>query len=424
MSDKDRHKRYERAKLRVLFQVPFFASGVAKLSCRFTDETETPGLTTAATNGTEIIWSREFFDKMDDRCVVTVACHEVCHCMLGHLWRAPTACDWEQWNQATDHAVNLMLKEFSEQVMAQRLADPFPFPDPQDAYCADPAYKGLAEEVIYSRLSKQPKSKGGGKGSMPGFGQILKPANPDPNAPQSPSGQSGAVQGQPGGQSPAQGQANGQIDPKALASEWKNTLDQSLLAHKGRGTVPGGFIDKAERMLRPQVPWFELVRNWLREQAADDWSWQKPNRFYDESGFILPSLDSERVGVMVFGKDTSGSINLEVASHFVTEQQTCLDDLKPKKLVDIQCDTKIQAVYEYTPGDSIKSEFKGRGGTSFIPVFEHIEEMAEVPKCLVYLTDLDGTFPDKEPPFPVLWVTWDKTGTAPWGDIIRVNDQA
>ena len=131
-----RDKRLEKAQMRVLFQVPFFAPGVAKLPVVWDKS-----IPTAATDGKRIRWNPDWFDAMPDVCLPTVLCHEVCHALLGHLWRAPVGAEWDVWNQATDHAVNLMLKEFSELVMGKRLADPFPFPDPQDSYCADPQFK-------------------------------------------------------------------------------------------------------------------------------------------------------------------------------------------------------------------------------------------------------------------------------------------
>jgi predicted metal-dependent peptidase len=146
-----------------------------------------------------------------------------------------------------------------------------------------------------------------------------------------------------------------------------------------------------------------------------------PNRFYDESGFILPSLHSDRMGPIVFATDTSGSIDETIAAHFRTEKQNCLDDLRPSALVDIQCDTKIQKVEEYKPGDSISGDINGRGGTSFVPVFEHIESKGIVPKCLVYLTDLDGEFPDKEPDYPVLWVAYGGGTKAPFGEVVQAS---
>lgn len=417
MSARDR--RVEKAQMRVLFQVPFFAPGVVKLPVEFTDDPKVP---TACTDGGKIVWNGKWFDKLKDEEIVTVLCHEVSHCMLGHLWRAPAAAkvdadSWNKWNQATDHAVNLMLKEFSAEVMQRRLADPFPFPDPQDAYCADPAYQGMAEEQIFARMPKQPKGPKGGKpgnqpGSMPSFGQFSQPSN-----------QPGSQPAQGSGQGQATGQAAGPAQPgQNLQNSWEATLIQSVkIAAKSQGKVPAGLERYVGELINPKVPWTELVRQWLREQAADDWDWMKPNTYFDESDFILPSLNSERMGPIVFATDTSGSITDEILKKFRTEKQSCLDDLKPAKLVDIYCDAKIHLVKEYTVGDTIGEKAPGGGGTDFRPVFEHADTLTQTPKCLVYLTDLMGTFPEKEPPYPVLWVCWDQGQKAPWGETVYAD---
>lgn len=227
---------------------------------------------------------------------------------------------------------------------------------------------------------------------MPSFGQIIQPkgAQADP-----------AVQ-------------------KKLAHDWQNTLQQAVQMSKGRGDMPGGMGRFVDDLLNPKVPWWELVRNWLREQASDDWNWMKPNQYFGDCEFMLPSLDNDRMGPIVFATDTSGSIDQDCLKHFQTEKQNCLDDLKPAKLVDICCDSRIHQIKEYTQGDLIDRNAPGGGGTDFRPVFEHIAGMPEAPKCVVYLTDLDGSFPSEAPAYPVLWVTWDQTGKAPFGEVVRV----
>jgi len=78
---------------------------------------------------------------------------------------------------------------------------------------------------------------------------------------------------------------------------------------------------------------------------------------------------------------------------------------------------------EYYPGDVIDRNAPGRGGTDFRPVFEEVDTWDEPPAALVYLTDLDGTFPTEEPGYPVLWVSYG-TGnrrTPPWGEQVKVE---
>lgn len=388
-----RDKRLERAQMKVLFQVPFFAPGVAKLPVVWDDS-----IPTACTDGQVIRWSTKFFDALEDQELVTLLCHEVAHCMLGHLWRIPGTVQGqdgvELWNEAADHAVNLMLKEFSELVMGKRLADPFPFPK-KFPPLADPAFKGLSEEVIFSRINRPGGGGGGGKGKGT-FGQFVP---------------GGAGNGTPGaGQTPAQ--------QKALASDWAGTLVNAANMSKGRGDLPAGMDRFVEELVNPSLSWWEILRSFLREQCSDDWDFLKPAMEWEGSGFILPSLHSERVGTVVFATDTSGSIDHAILAQFQAEKQNCVDEMKPKRVIDIYCDSKIQKVGEYSAGEAIDRHAPGGGGTSFVPVFEHCAKMSDAPKALVYLTDLDGRFPKEAPPYPVLWVTWTKDGTAPFGEVI------
>jgi predicted metal-dependent peptidase len=98
-----------------------------------------------------------------------------------------------------------------------------------------------------------------------------------------------------------------------------------------------------------------------------------------------------------------------------------LDDLKPSKLLDVYCDAKVQEVREYERGDSIKTDARGGGGTSFVPAIEYCEGLDEQPKALVYLTDLDGTFPDHAPAFPVIWISYGTKKQAPFGQTVNVE---
>lgn len=408
-----REKRLEAAQLRVLFQVPFFAVGVMRLPVTF--DSSVP---TACTDGLGIRWNPQWFDKLKDPELVTVLAHEVCHCMLGHLWRAPSGCDWDGWNQATDHAVNLMLSEFGTLVTNRGLANPFPFPPPTESYCANPAFKGMSEEQIYGILSSQSRQGGGsksGSGQSSGRGKQSGPGS---------KGNANGGNGSPGKHSmPAFGQMQ-QPDPtvpqssqKKLANDWDGALIQACQMARGRGELPGGMERFVNELVNPQVPWTEVLRSWLREQCSDDWNFLEPDMCMESSGFILPSLKSEKMGPVVFATDTSGSIDKHMLTQFQTEKQNCLDDMKPSKVVDIYCDSKIQVVREFGPGESITNDCPGGGGTSFAPVWDYIAKMPIQPKCVVYLTDLDGNF-GNDPGVPVIWVTWEKVGKAPFGQVI------
>lgn len=404
-----RQKRLEKAQLRVLFQVPFFAPGVARLPVTFVDDPQVP---TACTDGESIKWNGKWFDSLPDQVLVTVLCHEVAHCLLGHIWRLPPAGgDHKIANIACDHAVNLMLREFSDMVTAKRLADPFPFPTDKPPVM-DPKYKGRSEESIYAELmsaaqGKQPQS--GGKGQKPGGSGQGKPnqsgsnGQPDPNS-------FGEFKPKP--QNAAQ---------KAKAkTDWEGTLIQSAAAMKSRGEVPACVDRLVDGIVKPSICWYDLLRSFIREQCSDDWDFLKPAMEYSGAEFILPSLHSEKMGEVVFATDTSGSIDLKVLAQFQTEKQSCLDDMRPRALLDIYCDAKVHKVVEYSPGDTITRDAPGGGGTSFIPVWKEIERRNIKPKCVVFLTDLDGAF-GEDPGYPVLWCAYGTKQVAPFGETVHVD---
>lgn len=426
-----RRKRLDKAQMRCLFQVPFFAPGVAKLPVEFVPEVEyqvrfcEPGQKpTACTDGEKLYWCAEWFDTLPDQVLVTLLCHEVCHCLLGHIWRLPPpGGDHQTANEAADHAVNLMLKEFGAIVTGKRLADPFPFPDDAPGL-ADVQYAGMSEEAIYARLAARPKQSGGaGAGAGKAAPQGGQSGSTSPKGGKTPpsgnSGATGARQNLPsfGQFQPKQG---GGAAAKKLKNDWDGTLIQSCAAMKGRGELPAGLERLVSALVSPSVDWWNVLRSWLREQAADDWDFLTPAMEYSGSDFILPSLKSEKMGPVVFATDTSGSIDMEMLARFQSEKQSCLDEMKPSRLLDIYCDAKVHAVREYVRGDEIKRDCPGGGGTSFVPVWKEIEKRGVHPKCLVFLTDGDGEV-GSDPGYPVLWVLYGASKDMPFGESIHIK---
>jgi predicted metal-dependent peptidase len=436
-----RQKRLDGAQIYVVQKVPFFAAGVAKLPVEWDDTGRVP---TACTDGKRIIWGGKFFDELPDAVLPTVLCHEVCHCLLGHIWRAPSGADLGVWNQAIDHATNLMLKEFSASETAKSKVDPFPFPEPCDAYCANPAFKGMAEEQIYQKLASQ-KPPGGSKqpqgassvakpGQSGGKGGKAAPGSNGAHSMPSLGGQSGgkggkAAPGSNGAHSmpslgdvePANNAGSAQAEAKKLRAGWEGTLRQSARMAAGRGNLPGNLERLITEMVSPKVRWQDVLRNWLREQINDDWDFLQPAMEYSDSGFMLPSLQSDTVGTVVFASDWSGSTFGDLVKNFHAEKQGCLDEMRPRKLIDIGFDARVVKVSEYVPGDSIDPTVGGGGGTSFVPIWEHLGKLDKPAKCVVVLTDGDGEV-GIDPGVPIIWCIYgNQKLTMPFGETINVE---
>jgi predicted metal-dependent peptidase len=426
MTPAERQKRAEKAQMQVIFRVPFFAPGVTRLPIVFTE-----AVPTAATDGKVIYWNPAFFDWLEDPVLVTVLCHEVCHCMLGHIWRRPVGAHMRLWNIAIDHATNLMLLDWAKIVTGQGKKDPFPFPQPAACYCADPRFNGMAEEPIYFKLlSEQPPNPP--KMPQDGFGGYIV-ASPPPSASPGKDGAQGYGEYRPPagaadhsmplfGEILAGSPLDSGIDPK-LKSDWEGVLVQSCELARTFGSLPGNLERFLSGLIKPVVPWTDLLKSFLREQCSDDWSFSTPALEMNESGFMLPSLKSEKMGSIVFGSDWSGSTFGALVEMFHVEKQSALDELRPGKLIDIGFDTRVVFEREYMPGDTIERKIVGGGGTSFKDFFRRCAELDPAPKCAVVLTDLEGEFPEPAdyPAFPVLWVVFQEGCVAPFGEVIHAH---
>lgn len=397
MNKSDRDKRIERAQTRILFNTPFFAPGVARLPVVWDESVKT-----ACTDGVKILAAPSFVDSLTDGQLGTLLCHEAAHCLLGHLWREDGR-EPEPWNHATDYAVNGLLDEFAALRTAKGLASPFPMPE---GALLEKRYVGMAEEAIYGLLTA-PKPPGN---------------KPPGNGPSGGSGASSPGKKAAPGQPCAQRQPFGEFIPankgaKKQEEDWQATLIQSAAAYKARGDLPGSIARLVGEIVAPKVPWQDILRSFLREHAADDYDFTTHNPLWDETGFILPSLRSEKCGAVVFATDWSGSIDRTLAGAFHGEKQACLDDIQPTSLLDLAFDTAVTLDRLYRPGDEIDKRGGNGGGTDFRCVFERVAKMEEPPRCLVILTDLDGTMPDAAPHYPVLWVSYG-SDKAPFGQVV------
>jgi predicted metal-dependent peptidase len=137
-------------------------------------------------------------------------------------------------------------------------------------------------------------------------------------------------------------------------------------------------------------------------------------------GGYLQSTRHERLQAAV-AIDTSGSTIPDVPQFF-GELEGLLRTFGDYEICVMQCDDQVRKVDVFDSDmPAIPSEYDlvGGGGTSFLPVFDHVSaEFARPPSILVYLTDGYGEAPSAPPPYPVLWLlTRDGRIPAPWGDV-------
>ncbi len=180
------------------------------------------------------------------------------------------------------------------------------------------------------------------------------------------------------------GEGNGAMKPKmvmkrptdeeGLKKFWKQKLEEAK--DRSAGSVPGNLLRAIERLLGVKIDWKGQLRKFVISMSSKS-QYFLPNRRFLGSGNVLwgAKKKKESFETLVFISDTSGSVADHELHQFVTEALGVMESFNPKETYLIWCDTTV-----YEPIDVIKKGEKfdvkhapGRGGTSFIPPFEWIE---------------------------------------------------
>jgi len=330
-----------------------------------------------------------FVDSLSMDQLKGVLCHEVMHCALGHMSRRGDR-NPIGWNIAADYAVNPIIR------------NKYSLPG---GALFNPDWVNLSVEDIYSKIPKDEKSgqdKGKGKGK--GQGQDVDP------------GGCGAVEdlkNEDGSQASA-------ADKSQSESEWKVAAVQAAQQAKSFGDLPAGIDRIIEEILNPKIDWREVLKRFVDTSAKNDYSLFPPNRRHIHNGLFLPSCKSNEIGSIVIAVDTSGSISQSQLNEFSSELFSIISDFSAEIHV-LYCDTKIQKEEFYSSGDLPSSlKARGGGGTDFRPVFNWIEEHGLIPSCLIYFTDLYGSFPEEIPFYPVLWIVNSSEESIPFGELLKI----
>lgn len=387
-----------RRRMALILDEPFF--GMLLMNLRLVED---PALDppTMCTNGENLRFHPGFVAECDDPKLTFVLAHEVLHCALGHVHRRG-ARDPERFNIAADFAVNNFLANYLASPAVKGYSG---VAVPDDAL-VNHAWDNLSAEEIYTLLPESPQEKNGGDKPQGGQGSEDSSGEPRPD-------QQGRFEDAPGSEA----------QQRHSEETWKARLTEAAMTAEAHGRLPSSIRRFIDRLFNPELPWTEILRNYLRARARDNFTWRKPNKKTLGTDFILPSLHSERMGEIVVAVDTSGSIDAEQLRAFLSEAQGILDECRPSKLVVLDCDAEVHQAVEFEPGDPGLCDFepRGGGGTNFSPVFDWIEENGIDPVAVVYLTDLCGTFPDPSPPWDTLWVQYGSAAiTPPFGEHIKI----
>jgi predicted metal-dependent peptidase len=209
--------------------------------------------------------------------------------------------------------------------------------------------------------------------------------------------------------------------------DFKEAVARAASAAKAMGKMPAGLQRRIDEILAPQVNWrdhIRLVMTGIFGSRSE--TWDKPNRrrLVLNPMVFLPGRKGHGADTVVVARDTSGSVSQKELAAYMAEVDGILSDVRPKRIILIDCDAAIGQVQELTSlGDADAARLKGAvggGGTSFIPVFNYIEKHDIRPECLVYATDMMGSFPSDKPAYPVVWAATTDI-KAPFGEVVRLK---
>lgn len=382
------------ARTALVLDQPFF--GVLALHL---DVLEDPTCKTAWTDGKTLGYSPTFVQSLSQDELKGLIAHEVMHCACGHCWRRDVR-EPKKWNVATDYAINAVLTEAGFKLPANGLLDA--------------QFNGQHAEWIYDRIPNQPPDQEPQSGQGSGYGEVRDSPNdsdgtPDPAGQNDSGDANGQEQGQGSGQSPAPSEA-----------EWQQLTKQA--ATLAQGKLPASMRRLIAEATRPSVDWRSVLRRFVQDTCKSDYTWTRPNRRYLASGLYLPALHAESCGRIVVAVDTSGSVDDVTLAQFASELRSIVAEVRPRETVVVYCDAAVNHTDEYGPDDHLElSSAYGGGGTAFSPVFDQIAD-TEPPVCVVYLTDLYGSFPDTAPDYPVLWAVYGSNrNDPPFGERVELQ---
>ncbi|MCR4469851.1 MULTISPECIES: DUF2201 family putative metallopeptidase [unclassified Burkholderia] len=383
---------------------------------------EDPGCKTFWTDSESLGYNPVYAAGLNDLQVRGVLAHEVWHVANGHCWRQGYR-EHEGWNEACDYAVNPIVLDAGLQLPPGGLVDP--------------RFKGRSAEEIYGVRQNEARQKARQGAGKQGDGQSGKADGNQPSAdpggsrlPQPANGANPPSAGAAPDAQPDAGPSCGEVrqyagpDKAAKEAEWTVAVLQAAKAARAAGRLGGGLQAAVEQAVAPVVDWRSLLHRFAQEAAPTDYTWAQPNRRYLHAGLYLPSLNEPAVGDAVFVRDASGSVWDATQAQFAAEIESMFDAVRPRRLVVMDCDTRVTQVQVFERGEPVDlAPLKGGGGTSFVDPFRRILAEGIDPAFLVYLTDMDGAFPKEAPSYPVLWASTTplkRARRAPFGEMVEV----
>jgi predicted metal-dependent peptidase len=334
---------------------------------------------TAGTNGRDAVYGREFVDSLTDKELAFLVMHENMHKCYRHLtiWKALDDIDRNITNAACDFVINIQLYDMDPE--EKFIAFPRSKATGEREGLFDEQYRGMDTKQVFDILIKK-KKEGGQRGRVKGDGTNRQPVDMFDD-------EDGDV-----------GFDNHDWDgAKQLSEEDKKQLDREVeQAIRQGGIYAGKFGGKTPReigeLLNPKVDWKDVLQRFARSNIKDrdSISWRKAHKNFLWQDIILPSILGKRVKSLLLGMDTSGSVEGQLLTEFLSEMNGLVKSVGIDRLDIVYWDAEIQAHEIFTGGvkDIVhRTNPKGGGGTNPDVVVDLIVEKQLKPDAIIMLSD-------------------------------------
>jgi predicted metal-dependent peptidase len=379
-----------------LLKAPFFGNMATRM--QIIDASD--WCPTAATNGRNFYYNKDFVTKLSVKKLEFLFAHEICHCVFDHFGRVGSR-DRQLSNIAQDYAVNQILvdERIGEKITEVKI-------------CYDAKYRGMAWEEIYDELWEKAEKISMGD-LLKQLGDLLdEHINEDGSGP----GKEGDKEGKGGKPGMTKEEA------QAIRDEIKEAMIQSAAA-AGAGKTPAGIQRLIKDMTEPKISWRELVRQEIQSIVRNDYSFQRVNRKSMHSGAILPGMKEATTIDVAIAIDMSGSIGEEDATAFLSEIKGIMDQYEDYR-INLWCfDTDIYNWKTITHDEAHELEEyvpEGGGGTDFEVNWTFMEENQIQPKKLIMFTDgyPCGSWGDEDYCDTIFIVKGNTSANAPFGQTV------
>lgn len=351
------------ARVGLLLRHPWFGNMATRLRVQPCDG----WCPTAATDGRNLYYNSQFFDKLTTKQIEFVIAHEILHCVFSHIIRREDR-NPRLYNVACDYKVNNTL-------VRDRIGDV-----PDIGIYQDYKYDGWTSEEIYDELYENAE-----KIDIDELGKMLD-EHIDWEKEQEGSG-SGSKQKEGNGEGGRPQYSREELEK--IRDEIKENMI-SAAQGAGAGNVPGEIERMIKDLTEPKMNWREILQQQIQSTVKNDFTFARPSRKGWHTGAVLPGQNFDETIDICIALDMSGSIGDEQARVFLSEIKGIMDQYKDYRIKLWCFDTDVYNQDEFSADDGREItdyDIKGGGGTDFECNWNYMKEHDIQPKKFIMFTD-------------------------------------